>query len=382
MKKNLLKLMFLPLLILAACSDDDKGDSTITIAKDQQNQTAYADDTDKTIRFTAAEAWRTEVDYSGTKAAGADEAWVTLDPPSGEAGEVAVKVTLSINHTGSDRRAVIHIVCGGTTITVIIEQKGLDEEGKIPEVEEPVELARKIVRMYQYEDRKKLYSDFTYDKDFRMTALKSYAVVGNTPEINYEWGCTYYDDRFVFAFTGYDEGYVDSDKETYTLENGRVSGSVNEEGNRQTFEYDAKGRLIKYIEDYRDDIIYTHTLTWDGNLVTSMTISGSGEPAVFTYEYYTPETQPFKPVSLDLIQLVVEESWLSDYIPHQYYGQLMDRYIKKVTVTGDKWEKDNGTALYRYETDANGYITKVYKSWTPAGEAAGNEYLFWEIVYE
>lgn len=382
MRKILLQLMLLPLLMFSACSDDDKGDSTIIIAKDQQNQTAFADDTDKTIRFTATQDWRTEVDYSGTKATDAAEKWVTLDPPSGEAGEVTVKVTLSTNYTGKDRRAVIRIVCGSTTITITIEQKGLDEEGNIPD--EPIVTPdRKITRMYQYEDGKKFYADFTYDEDSRVKAYTAYAIKDNAAEITYDWRCTYHNDRFVVAYTGYDQGHVNSGEETYTLEGVRVVSSVDEDGDRQIFEYDAEGRLIKYTEDYKNDIIYTYTLTWDGDLVTSVwETNGSGMAKVYEYEYYDHTTVPYHVVSQDLSQLVIDEWWLSDYIPHYFYGRLLLVYIKKVTVTGDVWGKDNGTALYRYETDANGYITKVYRTWTPVGQAARDEYLSWEIVYE
>lgn len=171
MRKILLQLMLLPLLILSACSDDDKGDPTIIIAKDQQNQTAFADDTDKTIRFTATQDWRTEVDYTGTKAT---EPWVTLDPPSGEAGEVTVSVTLGKNFTGVNRRAVIKIICGGTTITVIIEQKAETENGEIPDEQPdlpepgPHPDARRIAEVRTYEDGDYRVF-FNYDDKGRIT---------------------------------------------------------------------------------------------------------------------------------------------------------------------------------------------------------------------
>ena len=68
MKKILFHLFLLASLFMAACHDDNGGPSSIVIDKDQQNQTAYADDTEKTIRFEATEAWHTEVDYTATKA--------------------------------------------------------------------------------------------------------------------------------------------------------------------------------------------------------------------------------------------------------------------------------------------------------------------------
>ena len=135
MKKILFHLFLLASLFMAACHDDNGGPSSIVIDKDQQNQTAYADDTEKTIRFEATEAWHTEVDYTATKATETVEKWVSLDPASGEAGEITIKLALSTNYTGTDRKATIHIICGGTTITVIIEQKGETENGEVPDEE-------------------------------------------------------------------------------------------------------------------------------------------------------------------------------------------------------------------------------------------------------
>ena len=102
MKKILFHLFLLASLFMAACHDDNGGPSSIGIDKDQQNQTAYADDTEKTIRFEATEAWHTEVDYTATKATETVEKWVSLDPASGEAGEITIKLALSTNYTGTD----------------------------------------------------------------------------------------------------------------------------------------------------------------------------------------------------------------------------------------------------------------------------------------
>ena len=46
MKKILFHLFLLASLFMAACHDDNGGPSSIVIDKDQQNQTAYADDTE------------------------------------------------------------------------------------------------------------------------------------------------------------------------------------------------------------------------------------------------------------------------------------------------------------------------------------------------
>jgi hypothetical protein len=86
----------------------------------------------------------TEVDYTATKATETVEKWVSLDPASGEAGEITIKLALSTNYTGTDRKATIHIICGGTTITVIIEQKGETENGEVPDEDSPADGVRKI----------------------------------------------------------------------------------------------------------------------------------------------------------------------------------------------------------------------------------------------
>ena len=107
MKKILFHLFLLASLFMAACHDDNGGPSSIVIDKDQQNQTAYADDTEKTIRFEATEAWHTEVDYTATKATETVEKSVSLDPASGEAGDITIKHALSTNNTERCRMKIL-----------------------------------------------------------------------------------------------------------------------------------------------------------------------------------------------------------------------------------------------------------------------------------
>ena len=110
MKKILFHLFLLASLFMAACHDDNGGPYSIVIDKANHNQTAYADDTEKTIRFEATEAWHTEVDYTATKATETVEKWVSLDPASGEAGESTINLALATNYTGTDRIATIHSI--------------------------------------------------------------------------------------------------------------------------------------------------------------------------------------------------------------------------------------------------------------------------------
>ena len=57
--------------------------------------------------------------------------------------------------------------------------------------------------------------------------------------------------------------------------------------------------------------------------------------------------------------------------------------IKKVTTSGDRWNKDNGTTTYRYVTDSKGYVVQIYSKWESAqGKTDAEEKLECEIIYE
>lgn len=410
MRKILLQLMLLPLLMLSACSDDDKGDSTIIIAKDQQNQTAFADDTDKTIRFTATQDWRTEVDYTGTKAT---EPWVTLDPPSGEAGEVTVSVTLGKNFTGVNRRAVIKIICGGTTITVIIEQKAETENGEIPDEQPdlpepgPHPDARRIAEVRTYEDGDYRVF-FNYDDKGRIT--KYYMCENGSEQNIYEYTYVYEsEERITEHFTSRDNAYILSGNLTYTLENGRITGAEGiqeDHDNRRDevriiCEYDAEGQMIKSMDNNTTETgtevppenvavksgseMTTRTYTWKDGVITAASEAWKDNVnASCTYEYYSDEELRYMPLAVDIVSWVgLELLWNHEPALSNYFGKIPGRYVKKVLVSSPQGYYDgSGTVLYRYETDDKGYITKVYRKWTPKNGTSGREYLYIEFIYE
>lgn len=410
MRKILLQLMLLPLLILSACSDDDKGDPTIIIAKDQQNQTAFADDTDKTIRFTATQDWRTEVDYTGTKAT---EPWVTLDPPSGEAGEVTVSVTLGKNFTGVNRRAVIKIICGGTTITVIIEQKAETENGEIPDEQPdlpepgPHPDARRIAEVRTYEDGDYRVF-FNYDDKGRIT--KYYMCENGSEQNIYEYTYVYEsEERITEHFTSRDNAYILSGNLTYTLENGRITGAEGiqeDHDNRRDevriiCEYDAEGQMIKSMDNNTTETgtevppenvavksgseMTTRTYTWKDGVITAASEAWKDNVnASCTYEYYSDEELRYMPLAVDIVSWVgLELLWNHEPALSNYFGKIPGRYVKKVLVSSPQGYYDgSGTVLYRYETDDKGYITKVYRKWTPKNGTSGREYLYIEFIYE
>lgn len=394
-------MMILPLLFLASCSDDDGGKSTIIISDNQKNQTAFADDVEKGITFTATEAWRTNVDYTQTKADASTEQWVTLDPPSGDAGEVTIKVALKTNTTGKDRTATVHIISGSTTITVTISQKGLTEEGNIPEEVEPDPAnVRQISSMKYYEGTEKDVTNFTYDENGRVKEYVSFR--GDIPV----WKAVheYQNNRIIAKIESDDDGYMESGTATYTLENNRVVLAVPDADEKltQSWKYDNAGNMTQYAyvtcNDFdssdgssggREYGLDQTDYTWSGNIITQARTTydvgdKDSEYLAYKFEYYEESEVKLLPASLDL-GFFLEEFVLSEMTLFKYTGNTLGKAVKKITVTGDSGnENGNGVATYRYEVDSKGYITKIYRAWKPADETKPSigEYLLYEITYK
>lgn len=394
-------MMILPLLFLASCSDDDGGKSTIIISDNQKNQTAFADDVEKGITFTATEAWRTNVDYTQTKADATTEQWVTLDPPSGDAGEVTIKVALKTNTTGKDRTATVHIISGSTTITVTISQKGLTEEGNIPEEVEPDPAnVRQISSMKYYEGTEKDVTNFTYDENGRVKEYVSYRSDIPVWKAVHE----YQNNRIIAKIESDDDGYMESGTATYTLENNRVVLAVPDADEKltQSWKYDNAGNMTQYAyvtcNDFdssdgssggREYGLDQTDYTWSGNIITQARTTydvgdKDSEYLAYKFEYYEESEVKLLPASLDL-GFFLEEFVLSEMTLFKYTGNTLGKAVKKITVTGDSGnENGNGVATYRYEVDSKGYITKIYRAWKPADETKPSigEYLLYEITYK
>lgn len=127
----------LAVAVLTACSkSDDGGDVKEITLKEGTNtsQTIYADDTngkDEGIEFNAAAPWTATVSAAVTsKASENDVEWLTLNAYSGGAGKQNLTMTILENTTGKDRKAEIKIDCGGTTISLAVEQKGVTVDNK------------------------------------------------------------------------------------------------------------------------------------------------------------------------------------------------------------------------------------------------------------
>lgn len=365
MKHIILTLISLAVIFIS-CSDNNDDPQTITISKDQLNQTVYADNTEKGITFTATEAWRTEVDYTGTKATEAAEQWVTLDPSSGGAGEVTIKVTLSVNRTGADRIAKVRIVCGGTTITIVIEQKGETEEGKIPDAGTYDKLVSKIdvtnTNIWQTGSvTSNTEWSFAYDNQNRITFYKEYSTVdgGLSSEFAYSGN------TITSVETIYDNNAIEEIRSTYIL---NAEGNIVEWSDNYTEmgkPFNNKGK-ITYKDGYfassettysggSDYSDYSDYAIWEnGNLVKA----ADSDNRYYTLIEYGNIRNDY---NIDFNYLLAESEWLDCLAfegrgmkPFGYFGKRSAYLISKET---DSY--DNNTYTHEYKTDSKGYINEI-----------------------
>lgn len=71
-----------------------------------------------TLSFTAASSWSTEV--NDTKYS----SWITVQPSSGEAGQVSLTVSAQDNTSFSERTSVVYIKCGAFSKSFTVRQSG------------------------------------------------------------------------------------------------------------------------------------------------------------------------------------------------------------------------------------------------------------------
>lgn len=332
------------------------------------NQTVYADNTEKGITFTATENWRTEVDYTGTKATEAAEPWVTLDPASGGAGEVTIKVTLSVNRTGADRIAKVRIVCGGTTITIVIEQKGETEEGKIPDAGTYDKLVSKIdvTRTYIWQtdsETSKSQWLFAYDAQNRITSFKEYRILDGKPTPDEFYEFAYSGNTITSEETIYDNNRTEETQIIYILNS---EGNIVEWSDNYTEmgkPFNNKGK-ITYKDGYFSSSVITYSggdkysdyAIWEnGNLVKA---ADSDNNRYYTLIEYSNILNDY---NIDFNYLLAESEWLDCLAfegrgmkPFGYFGKRSAYLISKET---DSY--DNNTYTHEYKTDSKGYINEI-----------------------
>lgn len=107
-------------VVMAGCGKGDDGTQSVQLINGSKHkQMLYADDTQSTISFHAADAWSVAIE-----GATRDEAeWLSLDKWQGEAGDCEIVITIDENPTGESRTARIIITCGENYITINVVQQ-------------------------------------------------------------------------------------------------------------------------------------------------------------------------------------------------------------------------------------------------------------------
>lgn len=270
--KKLFLLLFTVCCVLTACSDGEGNEPKEIVLGEgtQTTQTVYADDTankGEGIKFTTTGPWTAEVSEVATRAAGSTVEWLKLNQYSGDkAGDYTLTLTLTENLTGSDRKATIKIICGSTTITITVEQKGKKEDGSEPD-EPVVPSVNKLIAKIRYTrefdahgsgtTRATEYS-FTYDAQNRVVKIAemdydkdgkgeldneiTWTYSGNTitqTEKNEEEDGYSYENNMVYVLSN-DMKVTSWSSEEKETQNGAIRGQWKEKG---THHYNEDGYL-------------------------------------------------------------------------------------------------------------------------------------------
>lgn len=120
--RKLFTFMFV-ICMLASCSNENDNPKDIKVTSGSTKHELFADQTQSNegIKFATTGGWSSSI--SGVTRV-SDASWLTISPSSGDqAGEYTINFTHRPNDTGKSRKAEIKIICGSTTITIIVEQK-------------------------------------------------------------------------------------------------------------------------------------------------------------------------------------------------------------------------------------------------------------------
>ena len=356
---------------LTACSDDN-GDGT---GKDIQlapgtpkDYTIFADETSGTpsegISFTTTGPWRVTVVQTRADAFDSGEvtpSWVTVSPDHGDAaGDYTISISLGVNTSGQDRKAIITIECGGTKITITVEQKGTTEDGKVPDDgDEPVVPtgAQLVSEVYHYFNNSPGEEDsrieLTYDERNRLIRWKkttnevvspgTVEAVTQTYEYEYDDGVVRIanpEENTHFTVWLNAAGYAER------VERSRPGESVN----ITTYKYDSENRLIRANqEDEWEDYVWEN-----GNLVESRYGSPNGENDVTRFTYTDLENRE-RP---DFIGAWHElSSWYEGLAWTRLLGVRNRNLIQGARGDGEWSYKDD--FYMEYKVDAEGYVTEA-----------------------
>ena len=366
MKRFYAWLLVLTTVAFAACDSgsDKEAGSDIQLAPGvSKNLTLYADQTsaaDGDISFTTTGPWRATIAETRSEVD-----WITLSSDHGDAaGDYTIRITLGVNTSGADRKAIITIECGATKITITVEQKATTAEGEIPGEgggvvpDTPEKLVAQILYSYEdssYQERETI--DFTYDALNRLVEVEDVCTENGSKSDSrkflYEYG-----DGVINVTTVYsskDNSFKD-ESESYTAylnEAGYVIRAVWSDGSTNTYTYDKDNQLIR-VDSYGERAEYV----WEnGNLVESRYYydkNGSQPYSTNTYAYCEDELRENIDFYYDFF------SWDEELGLLGRLGVLNRNRLKSVRSQDGKDDLD-----VTYTLDSEGCVTKYSQQYSP-----------------
>ena len=401
--------LLLAAFVLAACEKEKSSDKDIRVTAGATNQTVYADETasaeNPQVKFSTTGPWHTEVEDATESKAAAAADWVTLSRTSGDAaGDYTLEITLSVNYTGADRKALIRIVCGETVVTITIVQKGVTEAGEQPVPDPNVpgtgKAAKEIITYGSVPAGTiDTHSWFECDDQGRIVQT-SYMEDGDSEpfveqKLVYEANrliLTAYDEMVEVKPDGSSESHVVELVSHYEMEDGRLVKGLESDGepNRDTWTYDEGGYLVEYkshgsweegicdpegnCTTVTKDYFTTYAYTWENGCPVTVTQKSDNEkdPLDLTARCEFGN-RAFGIANFDLFTALIETGdWGMGY---NLAGKRPARLPEKIVMT-DNSDGEVQEATFRYEFDGDGAVTKVYRNLNNHGEE-----LIVEIVY-
>jgi len=121
--------------IFSSCNSEKNNLPAISVADNSSlSQEVFADDVQgkSGVSFTTTGAWTSSIStvlspQIQTTTNSTD--WISISPQSGNAGTHTINIALEKNYTGTDRTAIITILCGGEDIEITITQMGITKNG-------------------------------------------------------------------------------------------------------------------------------------------------------------------------------------------------------------------------------------------------------------
>ena len=397
------KLLFLLLaaVLLASCSSDGDEGKDLILKSGDKTQIVYADETSAAgadgIKFTAAQPWKAMVSEVAARAAGTGRVeWLELSAYEGGAGEFTLTITLQPNLTGADRKAIISIVCGDTTITITVEQKATKQDGTTPDTTNPLgKMITKIecTNYYQKEFEGVNLIEISYDNQGRVAKMvethEDDCDGMPTPTIKTVSTCaiSYGNNSVAYKITQTENGasteHIDSGSITLDANGRAVSGSLidyYEKDNsysqaNYTLTYDSDGYLKDSRSADEQSILSEEKLTWtNGNPTEVWWGETNGKQLIDKATYGNVPNN----ANLDLNWLFALDSEGFDFAaadPKKIFSALgyvgkRSKNMAELLFDAHENQEDPSQAdhKYEYEVDKDGYVTTItsyyYSYWS------------------